>query len=406
MKNRWYTPTPDDLISIIIGLLRDNQYELALEKLEELQKDPVYVPLWLYDIFLYTFGDLGFQDEVLSILKHRLKVSNLTDEPLSLNTWQFLLDVFSRDSFYSGIKYIWDHSVSLGYLHPPDGVVMGTLNAASNHGDTALAVSAIQTLSRRGKKLELHHYEALMDIHVRQKDLARAFTTLCIMAKANLYPDLSSTRSIFRVLRESSSDTNNSIDILNELRLHYQVPPAAFNVVLETILIHRGFQVALDLYRSVRQICAGGPDLETYHVLLAHCTARRSMNFLYEEMKAFSIEPSETAYNHLIRISSMQDNYEQAFYFLDKMRSSETAGLSNNWFMNRDSALALLRRCIQEEDMRAHDLIEECRKRDLNIDAEVQQLLDAVQAQKEAAKSNPSNRIRSPPRADAMSGWG
>ncbi|KAI0141125.1 hypothetical protein F4776DRAFT_550017 [Hypoxylon sp. NC0597] len=393
MKNRWYSPTVDDLVNIIIGLLRDNQYELALEKLEELHKNPIIVPPWLYDVFLYTFGELGFHEETFSILKHRLRVANMTNEPLSPNAWQFLLDVFSRDAFYDGIKYIWDRSVTPGYIIPPDGVVMNVLNTASNHADAPLAISAIRILSNRGRKLELYHYEALIDIHTQQKDLRKAFTILCIMAKADLRPDLSSTRSIFQILRESSSETDHALEILNDLKSHYQVPSAAFNVVLEATEIHHGIKAALDMYRSIRQICACGPDLETYHILLSHCTMRKSMNFLFAEMEALSIEPTQTTYDHLIRISSMQDNYEQAFQFLDKMKSAKTAGLPNNWWMSRNSALALIRRCIQAEDIRVQELIEECRKRDMFIDAEVQEWLDGVQKQKELAETNVNNPV-------------
>ncbi|KAI0135369.1 hypothetical protein F4814DRAFT_400738 [Daldinia grandis] len=398
MANRWYSPTAGDLINITIGLLRDNQYELALEKLEELHKDPLNIPLWLYDVFLYTFGDLGFHEETLSILKHRIKVANMVREPLSLNSWQFLLDVFSRDAFYEGIKYIWDRSVSPRYINPPDGVILNIINAASNHGDASLAISAIQILSNRGRKLELHHYEALIDIYVQQKELLKAFTILCIMSKADLRPCLSSTRSIYRVLRDSSSETSNALAILNDLRLNYYVPTAAFNVVLETTEIHHGFKAALDLYRSVRQICADGPDLETYHILLTHCTIRKSMNFLFAEMEAFSVRPTQTTYDHLVRISSMQDNYEQAFAFIEKMKSCKTTGVSNNWWISRDSALALIRRCIHSEDIRAQELIEECRKRRMSVDAEVQQLLEAAQKQRGSTKldvSDPIDRLSS-----------
>ncbi|XXG94503.1 hypothetical protein Hte_000760 [Hypoxylon texense] len=388
MKNRWYTPTIDDSVNITVGLLRDNQYELALEKLEELHKDSNNVPSWLYDIFLYTFGDLGFHEEALSILQHRLKVAMVASEPLSLNTWQFLLDVFSRDAFYDGIKYIWDHSVSPGYLNPPDGVVMNVLNTASSHEDAALAVSAIETLSRRGKKLELHHFEALIDIHTRQNDLVKAFTILCIMEKADLHPDLSSTRSIFRILLHSSSETEAAMRLLHKLRLDYKVPAAAFNVVLEATVIHRPFKVALDLYRSVRQICIDGPDIETYHVLLAHCIQRKSMNFLFAEMQAFSIEPTWATYDHLIRISTMQDDYSQAFHFLYTMGSSTAATLPEDPWPSRGSALALIKRCIEAEDIRVQELIEGCRKRGMSIDGEVQQLLEAFQKRKELAETD------------------
>ena len=145
------------------------------------------------------------------------------------------------------------------------------------------------------------------------------------------------------------------------------------------------------------------------------------MNFLYAEMEAFSIEPTQTTYDHLVRISSMQDNYEQAFQFIDKMKTSKTAGQPNNWWLGKGSALALIRRCIQAEDIRMQELIEECRKRGMSIDAEVQELLNDIQKQKELAEGDanvpmeissaepvstmPSHDVESQ-KLGGMSGWG
>ncbi|KAI5866505.1 hypothetical protein GGS23DRAFT_274643 [Durotheca rogersii] len=387
MKNRWYTPTSDGHISIVLGLLRDNQYELALEKLEELHKDPAAVPPWLYDIFLYTFGDLGFHEEAFLILKHRFRMTSILVEPISLNMWQFLLDVFCRDFFYDGVRYIWDRAVAPGYINPPDGVVINALYTASRNSDSALAINALRTLSNRGRKLELQHYEALIEIHVQKKQLRKAFTTLCIMAKAGLRPDLSSTRSIFRTLRKSAEDAKFALQFLNDLRYLYDVPTAAFNVVLEATAIHRGFRMALDLYRGVRRVCSDGPDIETYHILLARCTQSKFSTFIIEEMKVIGIEPTRTTYDLIIRFHSTQDNYEQAFYFLKIMSSEETAGVPNNWWISRETALRFIKKCISEEDIRVQRLIEECRKRGMDVDAEVRQFLQAAREKKRAASS-------------------
>ncbi|KAI0486073.1 hypothetical protein F4859DRAFT_511072 [Xylaria cf. heliscus] len=367
MKTRWYNLSPRATVSIIVGFLRDGQYELALSKLEELNKNPINVPPWLLDIFLYTFGELGFHEETLAILKHRQKVVDVVKRaPLSPNTWQFLLDVFSRDAFHPGIKFIWGHSVARGLIHPPDGVVSNVLSAASTHGDITLAMNAIQELSARGMKLSMHHYEALIHIHMRHDDLQKALTVLCIMAKAGLSPDLASTRPIFQILRDSDS-TDRALRILHGLKVQYTIPAAAFNVVLESAAAHRGFRVAFDLYRTIRQVCTDGPDCETFHILLQHCTQRKSMGFLEAEMEAFSLKPTKTILDHLIRISSMQDDYETAFRYLEMMRTHTPPGLPETWWMSKNSALALLRRCIQNQDPRFEILFEECcRRRVLN----------------------------------------
>ncbi|KAI0818078.1 hypothetical protein GGR55DRAFT_623440 [Xylaria sp. FL0064] len=374
MNNRWYDITPIGEVSIIVGLLREGQYELALFRLEELNKSPTKVPPWLFDLFLYTFGELGFHEETLAILKHRQRLVDVMKRPpLSLNAWQFLLDVFSRDAFHPGIKFIWDHSVTPGHVHPSDGVVLNVLNAASMHGDTELSMSAIQELSTRGLKLSMHHYEALIHVYIRH-DLQRALTILCIMAKAGLSPDLSSTRPIFQVLRDSSILTDKALGILHELKVRYTVPAAAFNVVLESTAAHGGFRVAFDMYRTVRQVCINGPDIQTFNILLQHCTQKKSMDFILAEMEAFSLKPTKSVLDHLIRICSIQDDYEMAFRYLEAMRASAPLH-SETWWVSKNSALALLRRCIQSHDPRFKDILEECHRRCLFGEEDIKSLI-------------------------------
>lgn len=150
MRHRWYTPTLDGEISIILGLLRDGQYELALDSLEELSKSPVIVPPWLLSIFLVKFGELGFHAESFQLLQHAVKIHN---PQRSLLVWAFLLDVYSRDSYYTGITYIWEKMVAPGRLNPSDGVVLHVLNSASRQGDVGLATSAMQLLTEDRKSV-------------------------------------------------------------------------------------------------------------------------------------------------------------------------------------------------------------------------------------------------------------
>ncbi|RYP82887.1 hypothetical protein DL770_005494 [Monosporascus sp. CRB-9-2] len=387
MKNRWYSPNLDGLTSIVVGLLRDGQYELALEKLEELYKSSVTNPPWLYRIFIYVFGELGFHDESFQILQHQLKVYG-PNQPMM--TWSFLLDIYSRDAFYPGITYIWERMVTPGLLNPPDGTAVNVLNTASRHGDAALVTSVMRLLTDRGRRLDLHHYEALIDAHTLHREVRKAFTVLCIMRRAGLAPDSSSTRSIYRMLRESPSVTDEALSVLQELRQQYQVPIAAFNVVLEATVLHHGFKRAFDLYRAVRRICADdGPDLRTFHVLLRRCALRKSMNFLLDEMQTFGVSPDREAYDQLIRICALQDDYEPAFKYLERMtRSSsgsvgETAAAGLGWWMSRGSALALARRCVHAQDARVRLIMDECRRRGMSIDADVRRLVERAQKGRE-----------------------
>ncbi|KAH7035408.1 uncharacterized protein B0I36DRAFT_318287 [Microdochium trichocladiopsis] len=378
MKHRWYNLTLDDRISVILGLLRDGQYELALENLEELSKSPVIIPPWLFSIFLVKFGELGFHTESFQLLQHAVKIHNAQR---SLLSWAFLLDVYSRDGFYAGITYIWERMVAPGRLSPSDGVVLQVLNAASRQGDVGLATTAVQLLTERGRKLGMHHYEALMEASLKRNDLEKALTVTCLMSGEGLAVDASSTRPIFLTLQDSETDTDRALQILGKLRAQRSVPIASFNVVLEAIISQRGFQAALDVYRSVRNFSSDLPDLRTFHILLSRCTKETSRNFIVAEMESFSVKPNRATYNRLIRISARQQNYEAAFRYLQDIRElrKPSESLSNGPWMGRATALELIKRCIQNHDPRAQELLEESRARGMGLDAELEQFVSGFQ---------------------------
>ncbi|KAK8042798.1 hypothetical protein PG994_013281 [Apiospora phragmitis] len=377
MKQGWIEPTPQGLAAVTVGLLRDGQYEMALERLEQMNAGVTTVPSWLYDIFIHTFTEMGMHEEALMIVQRRLRYpdSGVTD-----NMWYALLEAFGRDSYYDGVIYIWERKVAPAILAPSDGLVFDVMNTASRHGDASLVTEALQTLSKRGKKLELHHFEPLLEIHAREHDLKKAFLTLGLMVKAGLQPDSSSTREMYAVLRDSAEKTDEALRILLEIGINDEIPVAAFNVVLEAKLQHEGFKSGLDTYRSIRRICASPPNLATFHLLLSHCTLLKSMQFLLAEMEGFSVKPDSYVYNRTVLICTLNPQYEHAFRYLDRAKSSAIEGEVGDWWMDHDTALALIRRCIIAEDSRVQGLIETCKERGMDtIESDVRDLVLRLQ---------------------------
>lgn len=380
MQAIWNPPSFDGHVSIAVGYLRDGQYEMALDKLEELHKTGIAIPIWLYDIYIYTLGEIGVHEEALMIMQHRMQRSSAS---IPHNIWYFLLETFSRDGFYHGIKYLWNRVVVSGKVAPSDGATTNILNTASRNADADLAMQVVKYLSNRGVKLGMHHFEALLEIQAGNNDLERAFSTMCLMSKADLHPDRSSARSILAHLQSSPEQIDEALAMLHTLKKSFDVPIAAFNVVLEATLLHRNFKVGLDLYRSVHQVCVGGPNLETFGLLLQHCTLHKTMRFLLAEMDQFSIEPNEAVYDRIIFISTLNPNYEPAFRYLEQMKSSKTEGRSNNWWISRGTALALLRRSIAAEDKRTQTLIADCKARGSILDTDIDVLVSAARRRRQ-----------------------
>lgn len=90
MKERWYNLSPDGWHNLIIGLLRDRQYEMAMDKFEQMQADQIEVKPWLYDIFFFRLCELDELDEALRLLKSRYHTPTL-----AMHMYYHLLDSFA-----------------------------------------------------------------------------------------------------------------------------------------------------------------------------------------------------------------------------------------------------------------------------------------------------------------------
>lgn len=101
MKERWLGLSPEGWHSLVVGLLRDRQFEAAMEKLEQMQNDEIHVQPWLYDIFLYQLCEVRELDEAFRILRYRFE--NRRTE-ISHSMWYYLLDSFSSN-FHVSIPF-------------------------------------------------------------------------------------------------------------------------------------------------------------------------------------------------------------------------------------------------------------------------------------------------------------
>lgn len=94
MRDRWFSLTSDGWHNWIVGLLRDRQYEVALDKLEQMRQEGMRVQPWLYDIFIYLFCESEELDEALKILRFRVDHGELDISP---NIWYYVLDACSSN---------------------------------------------------------------------------------------------------------------------------------------------------------------------------------------------------------------------------------------------------------------------------------------------------------------------
>lgn len=92
MHQRWFNLTVDGHHDVVAGLLREGQYEMALNRMENMTSDGVQIKSWLYDMAIYVLCQIEEVEEALKIIQRRVESG---ERNISKSVWYSLLDVAS-----------------------------------------------------------------------------------------------------------------------------------------------------------------------------------------------------------------------------------------------------------------------------------------------------------------------
>ena len=273
MREYWFAVDTPAQQSVVLGLLRDGQPELAYARLSEMLDRGARVDTWVHDVFIMVFGKLGFLDEMLQLLCRR------GEDDGAANVIYYALDVCSASFHHQGTAFAWTSAVRSGQLQPPDGVVENVLATAARHGDATLATEALDLLSRRTRVLA-HHYEAVAEAFAKAGDAAGMLRTLSIMQQAGIAVVRSHTRSMYASLVRQPALLRDAEDALRTT----EAPAEAVGAILEAIAETRGTEAAMELY-----VDGGSVGPETMHVLIAHSRDEQATATLVRDYAKYTV---------------------------------------------------------------------------------------------------------------------
>ncbi|KAI9841536.1 MAG: hypothetical protein M1837_000637 [Sclerophora amabilis] len=382
MQQRWFNLNPEGSCNVAVGLLREQNIELAMEKLAHMIQDNMSIPEWLYDAFIYVLLEMEEIDEAMKIIRHR---DMNTNGSISAIVWYQLLENASSAFHLEATNYAWRKRVEPNHMLPPDGICVNVLNTAARHGDRDLATDVFRILGNRSFDFDAAHYEALIEAYAKSEDLIAALTVLCIMNDAGVRPEEASTRAILHTLQQHSDNPPKAFGSLRKLnREHHRVPSVALNCIIEATVSFGDLERAIEQYKHFHSICPDGPNTHTFNSLISGCnhSGRKDLAmFLAAEMVALKLQPNRLTYDRLILVclakGDTPEDYEDAFRYLDEMKGRD-------FIPRRGTYLALIQKCLRAGDNRADMLLKDMQANGMDITGT--QLSAA-----EFAASNPSN---------------
>lgn len=297
MQEYWFTIDTPVKQTVVVGLLRDEQYELAYARMTEMIEQGAKIDPWVYDIFILVFGKLGFFDEMLQLLYRRKNITNgsgSVDAVVTSLTY-YALDVCSQAYHHAGTLFGWLSVVQNQLVRPPDGIIENVLGTAARNADAQLATEALAMVSER-TRAQSHHYEAVVEAFAGSGDLAAAIRTLCIMRDNGIRISRGHTRTIYKALMSRPELLEEAEEVVREAARARPVPRAAAAVVIESMAKAHGSERALSLYRALPTLCnVESPNAAMIQDLIAHSADEATARLLAQEYAAHIPEQDDPA---------------------------------------------------------------------------------------------------------------
>lgn len=350
LRDRWLALSPVGWSNVVTGLIRECQYEMALETLWRMKSQNIHVPEWLLQLLIYNLCECEEFGCVLDLMQDHVKQGG----QLSPTLWYHVLDTASNALHEECSSFVWKGRVEIGLLNPPRGVCNNMLTMTSRTGNTQLATSVFQFLLSGKHAITDDDYEALIDTYVVNGSIYSAFMVLCMMTGATVNQGNTSTRSILSHLIATDQDPRSTWQTLRELSHKVkEAPISAANVILE-LCVHQGkLDVALELYKDINTFIPKGPNTSTFNCLIHGSRKANKLDyasFFVQEMIESRILPNRATYEELVLLCVEGGHFKSANDYLHEMNASGFA-------MTETGATRLRSLCNDSSDRHAQEIM-------------------------------------------------
>ncbi|KAF2127514.1 hypothetical protein P153DRAFT_432642, partial [Dothidotthia symphoricarpi CBS 119687] len=331
MKARWFTLSDRGHGFVVAGLLRERNFEQALETLEDMIKKKTRIEDWLFDKAIWMLLEFGEVEEAFYVLSLRADmVGGINVVKMDNALWGALLDAAGQKQLHDAANLIWTTRVQPNHLAPPTNTCMHVLTLASRAGNVPLATDVFRLLTARNTTFTTHHYEPLIATYLAADDLPAALSVILIMLSAGVKVESATCHALYWYLHAVPTRPILAFTQLMDLEAQgRRVPTSAVNACIQASIAHKNFPEALQIYKSLHGVAHAGPDTATFNILFHGCrvAARKEVAmFLVEEMMQIGVKPDRLTYDRLILVCLQADDLEDALLYYEEMRSCGRGG--------------------------------------------------------------------------------
>ena len=254
---------------------------------------------------------------------------------------------------------------------PDEGLILSVLNVAARWGRPDMATKALDLLPSLAIRPQEFHLVPLLEAYVNAGQVPAAIQVISSIRAAGMTPTMVTAEPIISALRHVDTIDQAFYALEDMRKIGDPVDIVAFNAVI----LASG---RLGDLKRVRATQAAAKDLglsstiDTFNIVLSSrvtATHRALGDTILSEMSALSILPDHTTYERMILLSLTQVVYEDAFYYLEKMKADGFKPPACIYS-------SLIRKCVEVEDKRWRLVKEEMELLGYRVDGDLQRYIN------------------------------
>ncbi|KAI5307070.1 hypothetical protein KEM56_005019 [Ascosphaera pollenicola] len=333
LRNRWISLSPMGWHHIVVGLIRESQFEMTLHTISMMEAKNIQLREWVFDLLIYSLCNVEEFDMILDLIKSRMEWGG----EVSPTLWFHLLDRASYAMHEPCVELCWTTRVETGLVNPAFGICDQVLRITARSGNVELANSVFRILKARNSPHSVDNYECLIETYLAANDLENAFQVLCRLSRTTMSAPESSTRAIMNRLISLNRPPQDYWALLKSIakKSKLDVPSVVANLVFEYCAYRLTMTVAMNLFKDYHSLVPAGPDNETVNHCIAGCRAAmestdekiieqaKLAGWYLQEMIDLKIMPNQRSYEEIILWCITGMKWEEAFNYFTEMLDSE-----------------------------------------------------------------------------------
>ncbi|KAI9244030.1 hypothetical protein BDA99DRAFT_544198 [Phascolomyces articulosus] len=381
MKKSGHDIKSPGVYSYLFRCMRNNgEIERMIDTLEEMRKENITPPLYIYRQFVSLCLEFKEPDIAYNLLKEAAALDSFAAHHQHL--YMDLLRCGALMGSHMIVKDMWKVAVLDHGIKPDEGLCHYVLHVAAKYGNSELGSDVIRIIGKLGYPYKESHFAPLVEAFAATGDWKSTLHVLHLIRKAGVIPTQETSRSIVYKLGNDVDAIRIARKALDDLKQDSAVDILAFNLIIHAFAHNNQYADAMETFSKATEMKIK-INIETIHAVLDACIHAKEVNVGIKVFNQFVntdissgdhqedivMNPNPTTMSKMVTLMCTQDDYEDAFKYLELMKSMGFVPLRGCYYR-------LVKKLASHQDPRLNIALEEMKACGYQLNAFLQGHID------------------------------